>query len=82
MRRGRDMSNLPDYFNGLPPVRDRRRKVRVTPRSLVDANFGDTKAIVINVIESGIALAVGDPPDASNCLVRIEIFMPSVTGRV
>jgi hypothetical protein len=77
VRRGRDMSNLPEYFNGLPPVRDRRRKMRVTPRSLVDANFGDTKAIVINVSESGMALAVGDPPDASNCLVRIRFQLPT-----
>ena len=71
------MSNLSEYFNGLPPVRDRRRKMRVTPRSLVDANFGDTTAIIINVSESGMALAVGDPPDASNCLVRIRFQLPT-----
>jgi hypothetical protein len=71
------MSNHREYFNGLPPARDRRRKMRVTPRSLVDANFGDTKAIVTNVSESGMALAVGDPPDASNCLIRIRFQLPT-----
>jgi hypothetical protein len=71
------MSNLQEYFNGLPPVRDRRLKTRVTLRSLVDVNFGDTKAIVINVSESGMGLAVGSPPAANDCLIRIRFQLPT-----
>ena len=71
------MCNLQEYLNGLTPVRDRRLKTRVTPKSLVYARFGDTDGIVVNASETGMALAVGRLPAVGDYPICIRFRLPT-----
>jgi hypothetical protein len=77
------MSNLQEYLNGLPPARDRRLKTRVTPKSLVNVMLSDINGIVhgivLNVSETGMALAVDNLPaegDYPRC-IRFQLPVSS-----
>src|SRR5579862_787407 len=72
------MCNLQEYLKRLTPARDRRVKMRVTPASPVYVTFGDTGGSVVNVAETGmaIAIAVGNLPAVGDCLIRLRLQLP------
>jgi len=78
------MSNLQEYLKRLTPARDRRAKVRVTPTSPVYVMFGDTGGSVVNVTETGmaIAIAVGNLPAVSDYPIRIRLQLPMSSQNV
>src|SRR5580700_10357170 len=71
-----NMGNLEEYLKGLTPARDRRLKMRVTPTSPVYVMFGDTSGSVVNITETGTAIAVGYPPAVGDYLIRIRFQLP------
>jgi hypothetical protein len=71
-----NMGNLEEYLKGLTPARDRRLKMRVTPTSPVYVMFGDTSGSVVNITETGMAIAVGYPPAVGDYLIRIRFQLP------
>src|ERR1700675_4112621 len=72
------MSNLQEYFGALTPARDRRLQKRTTPASLAYVMFGDTNGgIVLNISETGMAVAVADLLVVGDYLPRIRIQLPS-----
>ena len=78
------MCNLQEYLKRLTPARDRRRKMRVTPTSPVYVMFGDTGGSVVNVTETGmaIAIAVGNLPAVSDYPIRIRLQLPMSSQNV
>ena len=72
------MCNLQEYLKGLTPARDRRLKMRVTPTSPVYVMFGGTGGSVVNVTETGmaIAVAVGNLPAVGEYPIRIRLQLP------
>jgi periplasmic protein TonB len=62
----------------IHPTRDRRLQKRTTPASLAYVMFGDTNGgIVVNISETGMAIAVGDLLVVGDYLPRIRIQSPS-----
>ena len=77
------MSNLQEYFGALTPARDRRLQKRTTPGSLAFVMFGDTNGgIVLNISETGMAVAAADLLVVGDCLPGIRIQFPSSTRSV
>ena len=55
------MSNRQEFFGALNPTRDRRLQKRTTPSSLTLVDLGGTDGgIILNISETGIAVAVAD----------------------
>jgi len=71
------MCNLQEYLKDLTPARDRRLETRITPKSLVYVRFGDTDGIVVNVSETGMALAAGRLPAVGDYPIRIRFQLPT-----
>ena len=62
----------------IHPTRDRRLQMRTTPASLAYVQFGDTNGgIVLNISETGMAVAVAAPLIVGDYLPRIRIELPS-----
>ena len=62
----------------IHPTRDRRIQKRTTPASLAYVMFGDTNGgIVVNISETGMAIAVADLLVVGDYLPRIRIQLPS-----
>src|SRR5580700_5681148 len=62
----------------IHPTRDRRLRTRTTPVSLAYVMFGDTNGgIVLNISETGMAVAVADLLVVGDCIPRILIQLPS-----
>jgi hypothetical protein len=62
----------------IHPTRDRRLRTRTTPVSLAYVMFGDTNGgIVLNISETGMAVAVADLLVVGDYLPRILIQLPS-----
>ena len=62
----------------IHPTRDRRLQKRTTPASLAYVTFGDTNGgIVVNISETGMAIAVADLLVVGDYLPRIGIQLPS-----
>jgi TonB family protein len=62
----------------IHPARDRRLQKRTTPASLAYVMFGDTNGgIVVNISETGMAIAVADLLVVGDYLSRIGIQLPS-----
>jgi hypothetical protein len=80
------MCNLQEYLKRLTPARDRRLKMRVTPTSPVYVMFGDTGGSVVNVTETGmaiaIAIAVGNLPAVGDYPIRIRLQLPMSSQNV
>ena len=78
------MCNLQEYLKGLTPARDRRLKMRVTPTSPVYVMFGDASGSVINVTETGMAIAVAaaNLPAVGDYPVRIRLQLPMSSQNV
>ncbi len=74
------MCNLQEYLKRLTPVRDRRLKMRVSPTSPVYVMFGDTGGSVVNVTETGmaIAIAVGNLPAVGDYPILIRLTVAHV----
>jgi hypothetical protein len=72
------MSNLQEHLEALTPARDRRRQTRTTPASLTYVELGDTNGgLVLNISETGMAVAVVAPPVVGEYLPRIRFPLPS-----
>ncbi len=77
------MSNLQEYFGALTPARDRRLQKRTTPASLAHVMFGDTNGgIVVNISETGMAVAAADLLVVDDYLPDIRIQFPSSTRSI
>ncbi len=78
------MCNLQEYLKRLTPARDRRLKMRVTPTSPVYVMFGDTGGSVVNVTETGMAIAtaVGNLPAVGDYPIRIRLQLPMSSQNV
>jgi Gram-negative bacterial TonB protein C-terminal/PilZ domain len=77
------MSNLQEHFEALPPTRDRRRQARTTPASLAYVMLDDTNGgIVLNISETGMAIAVADLLVVGGYLPRIRFQLPSSTQSI
>jgi TonB family protein len=64
----------------IHPTRDRRHQVRTTPACLAYVNFGDANGgIVLNMSETGMAVAAADLLVVSDYLPAISIQLPSST---
>jgi hypothetical protein len=62
----------------IHPTRDRRLQERTTPASLAYVMFGDTNGgIVVNISETGMAIAVADLLVGGDYLRRTRIQLPS-----
>jgi TonB family protein len=62
----------------IHPTRERRLQTRTTPASLAYVTFGDTNGgIVLNISETGMAVAVTDLLVVDDYLPRIRIQLPS-----
>jgi hypothetical protein len=71
-----NMGDLEEYLKGLTPARDRRLKMRVTPTSLVYVIFGDISGSVVNVTETGMAIAIGCLQAVGDYPIRIRFQLP------
>jgi hypothetical protein len=72
------MSNLQEHLAALTPARDRRLQTRTTPASLTYVELGDTNGgLVLNISETGMAVAVAEPPEVGEYLPRIRFPLPS-----
>jgi len=78
------MCNLQEYLKGLTPARDRRSEMRVTPTSPVYVMFGDTGGSVVNVTETGMAIAVvaDNLPEVGDYPIRIRLQLPMSSQNV
>jgi hypothetical protein len=78
------MCNLQEYLKRLTPARDRRLKMRVSPTSPVYVMFGDTGGSVVNVTETGmaIAIAVGNLPAVGDYPILIRLQLPMSSQNV
>jgi PilZ domain/Gram-negative bacterial TonB protein C-terminal len=64
--------------DAIRPTRDRRLQKRTTPASLAYVMVGDTNGgIVVNISETGMAIAVADLLVVGDYLPRIRIQLPS-----
>jgi hypothetical protein len=71
------MSNLQEHFGALTPGRDRRLQTRTTPASLTYFGLGDTNGgVVLNINETGMAVAVANHLAVGECLPRIQFQLP------
>jgi hypothetical protein len=71
------MSNLQEYFKALTPGRERRLQSRTTPASLAYVMFGDTTGgIVLNISETGMAVAVAELLEAGDYPPSIRFQLP------
>jgi len=71
------MSNLQEHFRALTPARDRRLQTRTTPASLTYIGLGDTNGgIVLNINETGMAVAVANHLVVGENLPRIRFQLP------
>jgi len=62
----------------IHPTRDRRLQTRTTPASRVYVELGDTNGgIVLNISETGMAVAAADLLVVGDCLPRIRLQLPS-----
>jgi hypothetical protein len=70
------MSNLQEHFGALTPARDRRLRTR-TPASLTYIGLGDTNGgIVLNISETGMAVAVANLLVVGEYLPRLRFQLP------
>jgi hypothetical protein len=77
------MSNLQEYFGALTPAPDRRLQMRASPASLAYVMFGDTNGgIVLNISETGTAVASADLLVVGDYLPGIRIQFPSSRQRI
>jgi len=71
------MSNLQEHFGALTPARDRRLQTRTTPASLTYIGLGDTNGgIVLNINETGMAVAVANLLVVGECLSPVRFQLP------
>jgi hypothetical protein len=71
------MSNLQEQFQTLTPARDRRLQTRTTPASLTYFGLGDANGgVVLNINETGMAVAVANHLVAGECLPPIRFQLP------
>jgi hypothetical protein len=71
------MSNLQEHFGALTPAPDRRLQTRTTPASLTYIGFGDTNGgIVLNINETGMAVAVANLLVVGECLPPVRFQLP------
>ena len=71
------MSNLQEHFRTLTPARDRRLQTRTTPASLTYFGLGDTNGgVVLNINETGMAVAVANHLVVGEDLPRIRFQLP------
>ena len=62
----------------IHPTLDRRLQMRATPASRVYVELGGTDgSIVLNISETGMAVAAADPLTIDDCLSRIRFRLPS-----
>ena len=62
----------------IHPTRDRRLQTRTTPASLAYVMFGDTNGgLVVNISETGMAVAITDLLVVDDYLPRVRIQLPS-----
>jgi len=62
----------------IHPTRDRRLQMRATPASGAHVELGGTDGgTVLNISETGMAVAAADPLVVDDCLPRIRFQMPS-----
>jgi len=62
----------------IHPTRDRRLQLRTTPPSRPYVELGGTNGgIVLNISETGMAVAAADPLVVDDCLPRIRFQLPS-----
>jgi len=72
------MSNLQEHLGALTPARDRRLQTRTIPTSLTYVELGDTNGgLVLNISETGMAVAVSDLFVVGKYLPRIRFPLPS-----
>src|ERR1700731_3144933 len=72
------MSNLQEHLAALTPARDRRLQTRTTPASLTYVELSDTNGgLVLNISETGMAVAVADFPVVGEYLPRIRFPLPN-----
>jgi periplasmic protein TonB len=65
-------------IEAIHPTRDRRLQMRTTPASRAYVELGGTNGgIVLNISETGMAVAAADPLVADDYLPRIRLQMPS-----
>jgi hypothetical protein len=61
----------------IPPARDRRLQLRTTPSSRAQVELGGTNGgVVLNISESGMAVAAADPFVVDDFLPRIRLQLP------
>src|SRR4029077_54841 len=62
----------------IHPTLDRRLQMRTTPASLAYVELGGTNGgVVLNISETGMAVAAADPLVVDDCLPRIRFQLPS-----
>jgi hypothetical protein len=72
------MGSLHEHFGTLPPAPDRRREARTTPASLAQVEFGDGHSgIILNISESGMAVAVAHVLAVGEHLPRVRFLLPN-----
>jgi TonB-like protein/PilZ domain-containing protein len=65
-------------FEAIHPTRDRRLQMRATPASRAYVELGGTNGgIVLNISETGMAVAAADPLVVDDHLPRIRLQLPS-----
>ena len=71
------MSNLQEYFRALTLARERRLQKRTTPSSLTLVDLGGTDGgIILNISETGMAVAVADRFTVGKYLPCIRFQLP------
>jgi hypothetical protein len=65
-------------FEAIHPTRDRRLQMRATPASRAYVELGGTNGgVVLNISETGMAVAAADPLVVDDHLPRIRLQLPS-----
>jgi hypothetical protein len=68
----------PAPVEAIPPMRDRRLHLRTTPASRAYVELGGTNGgMVLNIGETGMAVAAAAPLVVDDCLPRIRLQLPS-----
>jgi hypothetical protein len=71
------MASLQEYFAALTPARDRRVEPRTTPTSLSYVALGAGDGIILNISETGMAVAVAHHLVIGEHLRCIRLLLPS-----
>jgi hypothetical protein len=77
------MDGLQEYFGTLPAAPDRRVEPRTTPASLTQIDFGDGHGgVILNISQSGMAVAVAHAPAVGERLPRVRFHLPSIRSSI